>query len=136
MFLLYAIVIGVALGPAARRPAVRPRFARLPLGAARDRSASRVQIVLFSGPVSDRVGDLGPSLYVASTAMVLVVVLRNLRIPGMPIVAAGAASNLAGDRRQRRLHADEPGGRRGGWPGRGDHVLEQRDRRRRGPRAR
>jgi hypothetical protein len=40
------------------------------------------------------VGDLGPWIYVASTSLVLIVVLRNLRITGLPIVALGAASNL------------------------------------------
>ena len=52
-------------------------------------------MVLFSDPVTARVGDLGPPLYVASTALVFVAVLRNLAIRGMPLVAAGAASNLA-----------------------------------------
>ena len=41
------------------------------------------------------VGIIGPALYVATTAVVLIVVLRNLRLTGLPIVAAGAASNLA-----------------------------------------
>jgi hypothetical protein len=54
-----------------------------------------LQVVLFSGPVSDRVGDLGPVLYVGSTALVFAAVLRNVRLTGLPIVAAGAASNLA-----------------------------------------
>ena len=54
-----------------------------------------LQIVLFSGPVSERIGDAGPPIYVASTALVLVAVLGNLRIPGMALVALGAACNLA-----------------------------------------
>jgi hypothetical protein len=49
---------------------------------------------LFSGPVADRVGALGPPIYVASTALVLVAVLANRAIRGMAIVAFGAASNL------------------------------------------
>ena len=52
-------------------------------------------MVLFSDPVTARVGDLGPPLYVASTALVFVAVLRNLAIRGMPLIAAGAGANLA-----------------------------------------
>src|SRR6185503_20758022 len=37
----------------------------------------------------------GMPVYVASTALVLVVVVRNARVPGLALVAAGAASNLA-----------------------------------------
>jgi hypothetical protein len=54
-----------------------------------------LQVVLFSSPVSDRVGDLGPVLYVGSTALVFAAVMRNVRLAGLPIVAAGAAANLA-----------------------------------------
>ena len=53
------------------------------------------QFILFSEPVASTIGDLGPAVYVASTAAVLVAVVRNWRITGMPIVALGAASNLA-----------------------------------------
>ena len=52
------------------------------------------QLVLFSDPVTSRIGDLGPALYVGSTAVVLLAVIRNGAIPGIAIVAAGAASNL------------------------------------------
>jgi len=45
--------------------------------------------------VADRVGDLGPILYVASTGVVLGAVLRNWRIVGLPIVVVGALSNAA-----------------------------------------
>lgn len=54
-----------------------------------------VQIVLFT-PLGDQLsGDLGPAIYVLSTAAVLVAVLRNLRLAGMAIVGLGAVSNLA-----------------------------------------
>jgi hypothetical protein len=53
------------------------------------------QLVLFLGPVAGRVGELGMPVYVISTAAVLVVVIRNARLPGLALVAAGAASNLA-----------------------------------------
>ena len=54
-----------------------------------------VQLVLFAEPVRSVVGDLGPPLYVASTGAVLIAVIRNVRIPGMALVAVGAGANLA-----------------------------------------
>lgn len=94
MFLLYAIVIGFAVGfLLGGRPSglatLNFRWAPLAL------IGLAIQIALFSGPVSDRVGDLGPVIYVGSTAMVLAVVIRNIRIAGMALVALGAISNLA-----------------------------------------
>lgn len=93
MFLLYAVFAGLLLGVAVGgRPAglAGLEFRWAPLAFA----GFLAQIVLFAGPVSDRVGDLGPALYVASTAAVFVAVLRNVRIAGLAVVAAGAASNL------------------------------------------
>jgi uncharacterized protein DUF5317 len=52
------------------------------------------QVVLFAGPVASRVGSAGPVLYVASTVAVLAALLRNLSLPGFPVIAAGAAFNL------------------------------------------
>ena len=40
------------------------------------------------------VRELGPPIYMLSTAVVIVSVLLNLRIPGMALVALGAISNL------------------------------------------
>jgi hypothetical protein len=54
-----------------------------------------VQIVLFSDAVAERVGEAGPVLYVVSTLMVGVAVVRNWRIPGMPLIVLGAVSNMA-----------------------------------------
>jgi hypothetical protein len=54
-----------------------------------------VQVVQFDPVVGGALGDLGPAIYVASTAVVLGVVMRNLRLTGLPIVAGGAAANLA-----------------------------------------
>lgn len=93
MFILYAIPVGILAGYA--------------LGGRLDRLAELrfawgwlaviglvVQLVLFTTPVARVVGDAGPPIYVASTAAVLIAVLRNLRIPGMVLVALGAGSNL------------------------------------------
>ncbi|HET9756982.1 MAG TPA: DUF5317 family protein [Candidatus Limnocylindrales bacterium] len=94
MFILYALVIGVALGIAlGGRPAglgsLRFRWSGLML------AGLMAQVVLFSDTVAERVGALGPPIYVASTVLVLAAVVANRSIPGMAIVALGAVSNLA-----------------------------------------
>lgn len=53
-----------------------------------------VQLVLFAGPVEERVGPEGPAIYVLSTLAVMVALLRNLRLPGLAIIAVGATLNL------------------------------------------
>lgn len=94
MFILYALVIGVMLGLAlGGRPAglggLRFRWGGLML------AGLLVQVVLFSEPVAERIGALGPPIYVASTSLVLAAILADRSIPGMAIVALGAVSNLA-----------------------------------------
>ena len=59
------------------------------------RPVSVVQVLLFADPVSAAVGDAAPAIYVASTAAVLVAVLRDARVPGMALIAVGAGCNLA-----------------------------------------
>ena len=92
--MLYAVVggilAGLALGGRLGGLAVFPLrwwpLAILGLGA---------QLVLFAGPVAERIAGLGAPLYVASSALVLLVVLRNVRLPGFPLMAVGAGANLA-----------------------------------------
>ena len=95
MFVLYAIPIGIALG--------------LILGGRLDRlgelrfewgwlaiAGLAVQVVLFSGLIGAGLErGVGAAIYVASTGAVLVAVWRNLSVPGLPLVAIGAISNLA-----------------------------------------
>ncbi|MGZ8437410.1 MAG: DUF5317 family protein [Candidatus Limnocylindrales bacterium] len=94
MFILYAIPIGILAGLVLggrldRLADLRLRWAPLAvLGLV-------IQVALFTDPVSAAVGDAAPAIYVASTAAVLVAVLRDVRVPGMAIIALGAASNLA-----------------------------------------
>ena len=94
MFILYAIPIGIAVGyllggRLEQLSHLRFRWAPIAmLGLA-------VQVALFSDPLAEVVGTAGPPIYVASTAAVLVAVLRNLDIRGLAIVALGAGSNLA-----------------------------------------
>ena len=94
MFILYAIPIGIVVGYL-----VGGRLERL--GRLRFRWAPvallglAVQIVLFSAPFTEDIGAAGPPIYVASTVAVLIAVLRNVAIPGVALIAIGAASNLA-----------------------------------------
>jgi len=52
------------------------------------------QLLLFGPVLADRVGDAGPLLYVASSALVFLAMLRNLDLPGFPLLAVGAALNM------------------------------------------
>lgn len=94
MFILYAIVAGIVVGSLlggrlANLARLRIRWAPLAV------AGLAVQLALFTDLGGRLAGDLAPVVYVASTAAVLVVVLRNIRVPGLPFVAAGAACNLA-----------------------------------------
>ena len=94
MFILYAILIGLLVGfLVGGRPAgiaeIHLRWSWVILG------GLLVQVLLFSEPVSERIGSLGPPIYVASTVAVIGAILANRTVPGMLIVALGAASNLA-----------------------------------------
>ena len=94
MFILYAIPIGLLAGfvlggRLERLGAIGLRLGWLAL------LAVGVQLALFS-PLGGGMPEVaGRILYVASTAAVLAVVLANLRLAGMPLVAMGAALNLA-----------------------------------------
>lgn len=94
MFILYAILIGVLIGALAGgrlEGLARLEFRWGPLILA----GLLVQVILFADPVAERIGALGPPIYVASTAAVLAGVLRNYRIVGMAVVALGAVCNMA-----------------------------------------
>ena len=95
VFILYAVPIGVALGYLTggrldRLGSLRFDWAWLAV------AGLIAQILLFS-PLASAIVDaaVGAAIYVASTAAVLVAVLRNVSVPGMPLVWLGAASNLA-----------------------------------------
>ncbi len=53
-----------------------------------------LQVALFAEPIAGQVGTMGPLLYVGSTALVIAAVARNLAVRGMPLVLAGALSNM------------------------------------------
>jgi hypothetical protein len=93
VFIVYAVPIGLIagylLGGRIERLADF-RFRWLPLAF----GGLAVQLVLFWEPVAEAVGDAGPVIYVASTAAVLLAVLRNIRLPGLRLIALGAGLNL------------------------------------------
>jgi hypothetical protein len=94
MFILYAIVIGLVAGLiVGGRPAgigaIRFRWgwlAALGFG---------LQVILFSAPVTERIGSFGVPLYVGSTALVLAALVRNISVPGLWIVTLGALANMS-----------------------------------------
>ncbi len=94
MFILYAIPLGIVTGfllggRLERLGELRLRWGWLAM------LGLLVQVLLFSPAISGAVGAAGPVVYVGSTLAVLVAVLRDWRIPGLALVALGAAFNLA-----------------------------------------
>jgi hypothetical protein len=93
VLLLYSIAAGLLLGRLAGgrvRNLERVRFAWWQLALA----GLAVQLFLFADVVQERVGAEGPVIYVLSTVVVLAALLRNARLPGLPILAVGAILNL------------------------------------------
>lgn len=98
MFLLYAVLIGLAVGlllggRPGRLAEMRLRWTWLIV------TGMLIQGLLYFEPVSERVAQLGPEVgpvvYVTSMIIALAAVVRNGRIPGLALVAIGAAANLA-----------------------------------------
>jgi hypothetical protein len=94
MFILYAVVVGFVGGLiVGGRPsgigAIQFRWGWLAV------LGFGIQVILFSGPVTERIGSLGVPIYVGSTALVLTALVRNISVPGLWIVAVGAFSNMA-----------------------------------------
>jgi len=93
VFILYPVLLALLVGlltggSAARLGQLRLTWAPLiVLGMV-------VQLLLFSSPVGNALGDAAPAAYVLSNVAVLVAVAANLAIPGLPLVLAGGASNL------------------------------------------
>lgn len=92
--MLWAIPVGIVLGWLAGGRVdglSRLGFRWAPLAVA----GLLVQAVLFTAVGDSLAGDVGPAIYLASTAAVFVAVARNWRLGGMWIVALGALANLA-----------------------------------------
>ncbi len=122
MTILYAIPAGIIAGFLAGGHldgliALRFRWAWLAIG------GLLVQVVLFT-ELGDRLaGDLGPAIYVGSTLAVLLALLRNVRLPGMALAAAGSVANLAAIvANGGAMPADLGALRLAGFDGPGDHT--------------
>jgi hypothetical protein len=94
VFILYAIPIGIIVGyliggRLERLGGLKLHWAPLAL------IGLAIQVLLFSGPFGTWPEGIVPAVYQASTAMVFVAVLRNIEIPGVAVIAIGAACNLA-----------------------------------------
>ncbi len=93
MLLLYSIAAGLIvgrLGGGRIRNLERLHFVWWQLALA----GLLVQLVLFADPIQERVGGAGAAIYVVSTLLVMAALLRNLRRPGLTILAVGAILNL------------------------------------------
>ena len=93
MFILYAIPIGIVAGYAIGGRLEHLRQVRLrwvPVALV----GLAVQIVLFAAPSGSWPEWVVPLVYEASTLAVFIAVLRNLAIPGVVLIAIGAACNL------------------------------------------
>ena len=94
MFILYGLVAGLVVGLLAggrieRLADLRIRWAWLAI------AGLAAQVVLFLPTVGDTLGVVAPLVYAGSSAAILAVILANLRVPGLALVAAGAACNVA-----------------------------------------
>jgi hypothetical protein len=94
MFILYAIPIGIGLGfllggRLDGLATLKLRWAPLIL------AGLAIQVAIFTDAGGRLVGDAGPAIYIVSTALVFVAVLRNIAIPGVALIAIGAGCNLA-----------------------------------------
>ncbi len=94
VFILYGVVAGLVAGFLLGGRLERLADVRFRLGPLAF-LALAVQLVLFSPLADGLADDLARAIYVVSTAAVGVVVLANLRLAGVPLIAIGAALNLA-----------------------------------------
>jgi hypothetical protein len=93
VFMLYGVAAGVVAGYL--RGGGLGRLADLPIRWAwLALAALGAQVVLFFPGVGAALGGVAPVAYVLSSVAVLAVVIRNIRLVGVPLIAAGAACNL------------------------------------------
>jgi hypothetical protein len=93
MLLLYAVAIGLVCGLVGGG-----KLAALGMTTVRLWPVALIglvaQVVLFSSPLATIVGPWGPSLYVASTTLVVMALVVNLRQPGFGLIVVGALLNF------------------------------------------
>jgi hypothetical protein len=93
MFILYAIPIGIVAGYLLggrldRLGSLRLRWVPLAL------FGLLAQVLLAAEPLGTWPAGVVPAVYQVSTLLVFLAVLRNLAVPGVAVVAVGAACNL------------------------------------------
>jgi len=93
MLLLYAVALGLLVGVLTHGhigalASVKVRLWPVAL------IGLAFQGLLFSSPLASTVGNLGPSLYVLSTTLVLMALVFNLRQPGFWLITLGAFANF------------------------------------------
>jgi Family of unknown function (DUF5317) len=94
VFILYGVLVGLAAGLLLRGRLewlAEVHFRLAPLAFL----ALAIQLVLFSPLANGLSPTVARAVYVLSTALVGIVILANLRLTGVPLVALGAALNLA-----------------------------------------
>jgi hypothetical protein len=92
MFILYAVLAGLALG--LLTGGSTERLGRLTIHWGLLIAVGMVaQLALFSTPVGGALGPWAPWAYAATNAAVLIAVARNLRVPGLALVLVGGVSN-------------------------------------------
>ena len=94
MFIVYAVPVGLLVGlllggRVGALAQLRIRWAWIAV------AGFVVQLAIYSMQIGDLLGDAVPVVYVLSNIAVLAAVLRNLALPGMAVIAIGAACNLA-----------------------------------------
>jgi hypothetical protein len=94
LFIVYAVPVGLVAGlllggRIGALAGLRIRWAWLAV------AGFVVQLTIYTMQVGNLLGDAVPVVYVLSNVAVLAAVLRNLALPGMSIIAAGAVCNLA-----------------------------------------
>jgi hypothetical protein len=94
MLLVYAVAIGIIVGLATRGRASALGSVHIRLWPVALAGLS-FQLLLFSSPLAASVGPWGPSLYVASTTLVFISLIVNLRQPGFWLIIVGAFLNFA-----------------------------------------
>lgn len=94
MFMLWAIPAGILAGLLAGGKVDRLASLRFRWGAVAV-AGLLAQVLLFTPTGEALAGNLVPAIYLGSTLVVFAAVLRNIRLPGMVLVALGSLSNLA-----------------------------------------
>lgn len=93
MLLLYAVFLGLLVGLLTRGRISALGTVKIKLWPVALIGLA-FQALLFSSPLASVVGKLGPSLYVASTVLVLMALVVNLRQPGFWLITLGALANF------------------------------------------